>query len=328
MGYIPKKRNWSQEEIKQIISWYVNDGFTINYIAKQKLHCRESSISQILKENNVAVRKQNSGRVINVVLEKEITRLYTIERYTQKQLAEKYNCSTFVIHNILTRNNTTIVAQPKINKEQNDSYFDIIDNEHKAYWLGFIFADGNVFRNQLSLEIQEKDKGLLEQFKRDLNLSGKISIRHRDNTDVCCIRLASSHLCEVLEKYGIVPNKTKNTKRLPNIEQKWLPHFLRGLIDGDGWITQDKQGHFHIGFVSNYETVCEDFKRYCNIITGNLCNAKITYKNKKTPCFQVQSKEAVKRLAIALYKDNTICLSRKYQKAALIFDFKNDEDIV
>ena len=185
-----------------------------------------------------------------------------------------------------------------------------------------------MYKNQLSLEIQEKDIGLLKQFKQDLNLNNQISIRHRENTSLCCIRMTSPHLCETLAKYGIVPNKTKMTKHLPKIDLQWLPHFLRGLIDGDGWITQDKQGYFHIGFVSNYQSTCEDFKKYCNIITNNLCNAKITYKDKNTPCFQVQNKEAVKRLATALYKDNTICLSRKYQKAVLIFDFKNDEDIV
>ena len=325
---MPKKRIWTPEEIAQIISWYTEDGFSISYISKTLLHCRESSISQILKENNIEIRKKNNGRVININLEKEIISLYIEKRYTQKQLAEKYHCSTFVIHNILVRNNIPIMTQPKINREQKDNYFDVIDSEHKAYWLGFIFADGNVYKNQLSLEIQEKDIDLLKQFKQDLNLNSKISIRHRENTNMCCIRMTSPHLCETLVKYGIVPNKTEITKHLPKIDLQWLPHFLRGLIDGDGWITQDKQGYFHIGFVSNYQSTCEDFKKYCNMVTNNLCNAKITYKDKKTPCFQVQNKEAVKRLATVLYKDNTICLSRKYQKAVLIFDFKNDEDIV
>lgn len=326
---MPKKRIWTSEEVIQIISWYVDDGFTISYIAKTLLHCREGFISQLLRDNNIEIRKQSSGRVINVNLEKEIISLYTEKRYSQRQIAEKYSCSTFVIHNILVRNNVPIVIQPQINKNQNDTYFDTIDNEHKAYWLGFIFANGNVFNNQLSLEIHERDIALLEQFKQDLNLNSKISIRHRENTDICCIRVSSAHMCESLAKYGIVPNKTKMTKHLPAIDSQWLPHFLRGLVDGDGWITQDRHGYFHIGFVSNYQSTCEDFKKYCNIITDELCQAKITYKDaNNTSCFQIQNKEAVKRLATALYKGNTICLSRKYQKAALIFDLKNDEDIV
>ena len=26
----------------------------------------------------------------------------------------------------------------------NDDYFSVIDNEHKAYWLGFLYADGSL----------------------------------------------------------------------------------------------------------------------------------------------------------------------------------------
>ena len=40
-------------------------------------------------------------------------------------------------------------------------------------------------------------------------LNSKISIRHRKNTDMCCVRMVSAHLCESLSKYGIVENKTE-----------------------------------------------------------------------------------------------------------------------
>ena len=122
-------------------------------------------------------------------------------------------------------------------------------------------------------------------------------------------------------------NKTKNTRHLPDIPTNLIPHFLRGLVDGDGWISIDKAGYYHIGFTTNYQSTCEDFKRYCNIVTNNLCGAKITYKD-DTPCFQIQGKEATKQLATALYQGNTICLSRKYRLVEPLFDFKNDEDIV
>lgn len=324
---MPKKRIWTEEQIKQIIDWYEKDGYTISYIAEKLLKCRSSSISTILKNNNITIRGQKSGRVLNINEEKEVIDLYVHHRYSQQQIAEKFSCSSFVIHNILKRNNIKIISQPKINKQQREDYFDIIDSEHKAYWLGFIFADGNVHKNELSIEIHEKDKALLEQFKEDLNLNSKITIRHRKNTSVCCIRMTSSHLCNSLAQYGIIPNKTKNVHHLPEVPIDFLPHFLRGLIDGDGWITIDKSGYYHIGFVSNYQSVCEDFKKYCNILTNNLCKAKITRKG-KTPCFQIQGKQATKQLATVLYKDNTICLSRKYRLVEPLFDLKNDEDIV
>lgn len=324
------KRVFTEEQINQIINWYKNDKFSITYIARNLVKCRATAISNVLKENNVQLRKpSNKGKVLNIEQEKQVIDLYVNKKYSQAQIAEKFSCSTYVIHNILKRNNIEIIIQPKKNREQDDRYFDVIDTEHKAYWLGFIFADGTVYKNQLSIEIHERDKELLERFKEDLKLNSKISIRHRDNTTLCCIRMTSPHLCASLARYGIVPNKTKNTSHLPEVPNELLPHFLRGLIDGDGWITVDKAGRYHIGFVTNYVSTCEDFKKYCNIVTGNICKAKITYKDKnKNPCFQIQSKEATKRLATVLYQYNTICISRKYRLVEPLFDFKNDEDIV
>lgn len=324
---MPKKRIWSDEDKKKIIKWYCEDEYTAHYIATNLLKCRESTVSKILKENNIILKKHTAGRVLNTKQEAEIIDLYLKNNYTQQQIAEKFNCSSFIIHNILKRNNIKTIIKPRLNTNQNDNYFDTIDTEHKAYWLGFIFADGCVNRNQLSIEIHEKDKELLEQFKKDLNINSKISIRHRKNTTVCCIRVNSKHLCETLAEYGIVPNKTKITKHLPKVDNQLLPHFLRGLIDGDGWISIDRSGRYHIGFVSNYSSTCEDFLRYCNSVLNTELSIKVTNKN-PAPCIQIQSQPVVKQLATALYKDNNICLSRKYRLVEPLFDLKNDEDIV
>lgn len=321
-----QKRTWSQEQIEQIIYWYNKKGYSIKYIAKTLLKCRESSVSSILKENGI---KLTNGRTIERGKEKEIIELYLNKKLDINQIAKRFSCSCCVISNILKRNNIETISHPRINKRQKEDYFRNIDTEHKAYWLGFIFSDGNIYKNRLTIEIQERDVELLERFKKDLCLNSKIITRHRENTTVCSIQMTSASLCKDLENYGIVPNKTLITKHLPTIPVELLPHFLRGLIDGDGWITLDKNGRYHIGFVSNYVSTCEDFKNYCNIVTNGLCIANISYKDKenKTPCFQIQSKEAVKRLAIALYQTNTICLERKYRLVEPLFTL-NDEDIV
>jgi hypothetical protein len=50
--------------------------------------------------------------------------------------------------------------------EYNRHIFDEIDNEEKAYWLGFIVADGylNSDRNMLRIKLGNKDKNHLEKF--------------------------------------------------------------------------------------------------------------------------------------------------------------------
>ena len=50
-------------------------------------------------------------------------------------------------------------------KEYNHSYFEKIDTEDKAYFLGFIYADGSIVtnkRNSLYIKIHSKDQHILE----------------------------------------------------------------------------------------------------------------------------------------------------------------------
>ena len=142
--------------------------------------------------------------------------------------------------------------------------------------------------------------------------------------------MVSDIICNDLRQYGIIPNKTYLTKHLPNIPKEFLPHFLRGLLDGDGWISIDKSGYYHIGLVSYSRSICEDFQKYCNSLINKKSKSKITLKEKNGHSYtcQFQGLENTKQLATVLYKDNKICLSRKYRLVEPLFDFKDDEDIV
>lgn len=327
---MPKKRTWADEDIKNIIKLYTEDGLSINYISKNIYHCRNEYIKNLLVENNIEIRKRKSGRVLNLKEEQQVIDLYLNYKLSQKEIANKFNCCAETIHKILKGNNIKIRVQPRKNKNVNEHYFEKINTEQKAYFLGFLFADGNIFKNQLSLEIQAKDRELLEVFKEELQLESKISYRKRANTEVCCIRVVSDKICKDLSQYGIVPNKTYMTKHLPVIPEEFLPHFLRGLIDGDGWISIDKSGYYHIGLVSYSKNICEEFQKYCNSLLSKKSKSKITLKDKNGHSYscQFQGLEITKQLANALYKDNKICLSRKYRLVEPLLDLKDDEDIV
>ena len=55
----------------------------------------------------------------------------------------------------------------------NDNYFDVIDNQNKAYILGFLYADGCNYKNgYFKIDLQEEDKNMLEVFKKELNFEG------------------------------------------------------------------------------------------------------------------------------------------------------------
>lgn len=277
------------------------------------------------KRKGLSWKNIESGHVRGFPLnkEQEICDLYKTGKYPQKLLAEKYSCSTFVIHKILVGNNIPLLPSfRRISLDLDENYFETIDSEKKAYFLGFIFADGNVRGNNFSLEIGFRDKYLLEIFNEAINSEAKISYRKRSNTEVVTTRITSSRFCEILSWYGIVPNKTMNTHHLPNnIPEKYKRHFLRGVFDGDGWITQRKVGGFSMGYVCNYKTMAEDFMEMANDLIAEKNYAKIIKKDKNKDnsyVAQFQKQSQVKQLATALYKDSTIYLTRKYERAELI----------
>ena len=74
----------------------------------------------------------------------------------------------------------------------NEDYFDVIDNQDKAYWLGFIAADGynREDRGYIEFRLHKQDIDILNKFKQCLSSNHNIqimlkSLRH------CSIFLAS-----------------------------------------------------------------------------------------------------------------------------------------
>lgn len=67
------------------------------------------------------------------------------------------------------------------------NYFETIDSEDKAYFLGFIVADGSIntnkYRNALIINIHKKDVDILNKFKELIKFEGEL---HFTNTRPSC----------------------------------------------------------------------------------------------------------------------------------------------
>lgn len=253
-----------------------------------------------------------------------------------KLLAEQYHCGVHIIKQALIANNIPIITRTRrcaLNLK--DDYFENINTEAKAYFLGFLFADGNVCckkngRKQVSLEVSIKDKDILDLFKKELNSDAKISYRKREHTETVSTRVYSEKMANDLAKHGIIPNKTKETKHLPNtIPISLMKHFIRGLIDGDGAIYKSQDKYWHITFCSYHFSICEELQKICDSCLDNPNKAKIL-KDKNQQIYRVHynDQKKVKQLVTVLYKDSNCYLARKYALARDIFEDKSEEDIV
>lgn len=121
------------------------------------------------------------------------------------------------------------------------SYFDNIDTQEKAYWLGFIWADGCISKtgprgsgpNRLRLAQKWSEKEHLEKFQKALKSDYEIKpVEHDNGHTVAQLDINCRPLCEALQNlgYDIKPKRC----HIPPIPRSLLPHFIRGYFDGDG----------------------------------------------------------------------------------------------
>ena len=86
--------------------------------------------------------------------------------------------------------------------------FNKIDTEEKAYWLGFLYADGSVGskEDKIELGLAEKDLKHIEKFRDFMNITNKISYRERTKSYRMSFR--SIQCKQDLINKGCVPKKS------------------------------------------------------------------------------------------------------------------------
>ena len=98
--------------------------------------------------------------------QQKIISLYLEENYSLSKIGEQFHVSKGVISRLLTENNIKKRKRTHIHKGDYDIFEDI-DTPEKAYWLGFIAADGciSIRKNNATIKIAlaRKDKGHLEK---------------------------------------------------------------------------------------------------------------------------------------------------------------------
>lgn len=85
----------------------------------------------------------------------ELTQLWDSKNWTIKQLSEKYCITTVAIIGLLKRRGYIMKPQTELQRKYpiNETFFDTIDTQEKAYILGLLYADGynNTGRNSVNL---------------------------------------------------------------------------------------------------------------------------------------------------------------------------------
>lgn len=259
---------------------------------------------------------------------RNIIAYYQSTPMSEEQVAIHFDISKPTVIKILTSNNIKRWTKAQqFSPELDEHYFDAVDTEHKAYFLGLIITDGNVFdkyktanhQANVNITLQEQDKYILEAFKKELRCNKKVT---PDGRGCYQIAIMSNILRDGLARYGITPNKTFSTQ-FPVLEHKELYcHLLRGIIDGDGsvgfYAVPGKKVHSKvIRLCSANKQFLADIQQFLQDTLG-LEPRKIQQEKEQLWSIGYGSKDALEKLIHYLYDDATIYLTRKKDKCDLI----------
>ena len=123
----------------------------------------------------------------------------------------------------------------------NENYFEDINTSEKAYWIGFLCADGYVTTgNRWGIELQNCDKSHIEKLLKSMEGNASPKERAREGKDKTKTIISHSILFKNKKMYddlvrnGVLPNKTYCLTFPNTLDRKFYPDFIRGFIDGDG----------------------------------------------------------------------------------------------
>lgn len=215
-----------------------------------------------------------------------------------------------------------------------EDYFEIIDNAEKAYWLGFIAADGYITKKQkgkgqniFGITLHEREP--LEKLLKCLN-SDKVILsydwsqsknKYSDKTEYKLL-FVSNKMVSDLEKNGIVERKTFKLKFPHGIINKSLySHYVRGYFDGDGSvfysISRGKKDEILSVSICGTFSFLDDLRKELLFLTKE---SKCLYKDERTGTDTWNLKLYGQSRALDFYQfiykdlENNLLLERKKQK--------------
>lgn len=235
----------TDELVESIVNMYA-DGLSQRQIAK-KINSGTTFVAQVLREKGVQPRgkafyaKKFSDDIENIIISEYENGM------TIMQLADKYNCTNTVIITIFKRRGLSFreTRDYTIKYHIDEHYFDSIDSQDKAYILGFFYADGWNISNKnecnycCGMTLKENDEYILREMSEKMHSEYPITKIVRGDRVYSKMCITNKYIALSLEKIGIVPAKTFKTE-FPNwLREDLIPHFIRGLLDGDGCIRND-----------------------------------------------------------------------------------------
>ena len=294
------------------------DGATVKGLAK-KYDCDPTVIKKYLVRQQVPIRpryRRDGQQIVGRPAYSSEQRENLVQRYqageTIQALADVTGISFATMRDNLHAWGADIRRTgPERTYTLNETFFDVIDTEEKAYWLGFLLTDGSVSYSKvgqfrLRLELQQRDSGHIAKLLKALG--SDFEIKPGAHSSVYA-EFDSAHLCRALSTLECFPNKTCR-HGTPILPEHLYRHFYRGATDGDGSI-------LHIPQILAWRWEVTGSPRFIHDLqTWIVCNAGVSvtklFDHGRAQTVRYTGGTQIERICRLLYEGATVYLDRKY----------------
>lgn len=232
--------------MESILQTIENSSLNVSEIAKFHKVSKDEVVKVLIDNEYYSFKENSNARLPSAKRLKKAAKLFIetgCENTTITKVAEEVGLRKTALKKYLE----TYYPEISLSRVQfNEQAFDTIDTEEKAYWLGFMYADGSLSSSTSTVELQlsSKDKEHLRKFSRFMRYNGEIKtkVNKKDKNEnvyyeSCRVYFSNKHLWNSLNEKGCTPRKSL-TLQFPNEsifkDKSLIRHFIRGYFDGDG----------------------------------------------------------------------------------------------
>jgi intein-encoded DNA endonuclease-like protein len=328
----------TNQQKQEIIELY-QSGLGSDTIAQQ-FDIHPNSVLKILKKANID-RRPIVRKKIQISDEPKIVEMYQ-RGMSAPEIADQFGVVHTLILRYLEKNNIQRRGAEECHRIYpiREDFFDVIDTQEKAYFLGFLYADGgnNKDANFVRIDLARKDRDILEKLVSLIYLQNPLQHIKDQNREkeykgqtivyrTSHFNINSKHICHRLEELGC-PAAKSLIITFPQwlIDPKLQRHFIRGYYDGDGGVslTDVKTRSAHTKIVSTLHfcnSVSEIIFTQTSIQFGQPYN---DVEGKNVYTIRLSGNRQISHFLNWLYKDSTVYLNRKYALYSELLS-KNEE---
>lgn len=232
-------RSFTDEVEREVVSRY-KAGESAKALAREF----RVSIQPILSAlRRAGIEPRRSEPRLTPEQDDELIRMLCDGELTIEEAAERFGIGRTTIRKKLRARDISLPTGRPRECEVDDAAFDLPITPEKAYWVGFLFADGALTHDgygapTVRMGLKLSDRGHIEKFRAFLGSTHKIGTGWSKSGfgggPSAAYGVRSQGLASALIAYGMVSVKPERRPRMGLEDSR---DFWRGMVDGDGTVS-------------------------------------------------------------------------------------------